>query len=95
MSFEDALGIVEDAVESLERGQLSLEASLAEYERGLKALRRCYGVLGEAQKRIEVLGGSPGSGEVIEWKPAQASPVLREAMQELDAELDGEPGSES
>ena len=90
-TFEEALATVEEAVEKLERGQLSLDASLAEYERGLKALRRCYGVLGEAQRRIEVLSGSLTNVEGAVWKPAQASTVLRDAVQALDAELGGGP----
>ena len=95
-SFEECLAILEETVEKLERGQLTLDASLAEYERGLKALRRCYGVLGEAQKRIEVLAESLGDAEgIASWRPAQTSSALRETMEALEAELDTEPDAGS
>ena len=53
--FEDALAKLEAIVKELERGELSLEASLARYEQGVSLARFCNGKLEEAEKRIEVL----------------------------------------
>lgn len=100
-SFEDAFGIVEKAVERLERGDLSLEESLAEYESGLKSLKRCYEILSRAQRRIEVLSGevggmvektsgpegNPGPGErTPDWKPGTSHPGLKEALEQVERE---------
>lgn len=73
-SFEKEFGVVEQAIELMERGELSLEECLGEYERGLHSLKNCYQILAEAQRRIEILEGQVGSvamgadGPV--WRPA-------------------------
>ena len=50
--FEDHLQQVEDAVKNLESGELGLEASLEKYESGMKALKQCYSILEQAEKKI-------------------------------------------
>jgi len=55
IKFEDALKKLEAVVNGLEGGNLSLEASLEQYEEGVKLVRLCQKKLGEARKRIEVL----------------------------------------
>ena len=54
-SFETYLSQVEDAVKSLEGGKLKLEESIEKYETGIKALRQCYGILDQAEKKIQLL----------------------------------------
>lgn len=54
-TFEDYLKQVEEVVKGLESGKLGLEESLEKYELGVKAIRKCYEILGEVEKRIEVL----------------------------------------
>ena len=53
--FEDALGRLEQIVDQLEGGGLSLEASLTVFEEGVGLARRCAQYLDEAEKRIELL----------------------------------------
>lgn len=53
--FEDHLRQVEDAVKSLEGGKLGLEESIEKYELGVKALRQCYAILEQAEKKIQLL----------------------------------------
>ncbi len=60
--FEDALARLEGIVKDLEKGELSLEGSLARYEQGIRLARFCSEKLEEAEKRIEVLQVSE-SGE--------------------------------
>jgi exodeoxyribonuclease VII small subunit len=55
IQFEECLAKLEKTVEELERGDLTLDQSLARYEDGVKALRQCYEVLRDAEKRVEVL----------------------------------------
>ncbi len=53
--FEAAIAELETVVKKLEDGDLSLEASLALYERGVQLSRFCHARLEEAERRIEVL----------------------------------------
>ena len=53
--FEEALKSVEEVVRSLESGKLGLEESLEKYEAGIAALRTCYKILEEAEKKIQIL----------------------------------------
>jgi exodeoxyribonuclease VII small subunit len=53
--FEDYLTQLEKIVAELEEGNLSLEESLNRYETGIKALKKCYEVLDNMEKKIEML----------------------------------------
>jgi exodeoxyribonuclease VII small subunit len=53
--FEAALGELEAIVKKLEEGDLTLENSLALYERGVELSRFCHARLADAEKRIEIL----------------------------------------
>jgi exodeoxyribonuclease VII small subunit len=53
--FEEALARLESLVQELERGDLSLESSLARYEQGVRLAKFCGDKLEEAEKRIEQL----------------------------------------
>jgi exodeoxyribonuclease VII small subunit len=53
--FEDALSRLESIVKDLEKGELSLESSLARYEQGIRLAKFCNEKLEEAEKRIEML----------------------------------------
>ena len=65
--FEAALSELESIVKRLEDGDLTLESSLALYERGVELSRFCHSRLEEAERRIEVLN------EHGALKPAPAS----------------------
>jgi exodeoxyribonuclease VII small subunit len=53
--FEDALGDLENVVEQLESGDLSLENSLATFEKGVRLVKFCNQKLTEVEKKIELL----------------------------------------
>ena len=53
--FEAALSELEGIVKKLEEGDLTLESSLALYERGVELSRFCHARLEDAEKRIEIL----------------------------------------
>ncbi len=55
LGFEAALERLEDLVEQLEGGELSLESSLEAFERGVALTRRCAEQLAQAERRIETL----------------------------------------
>jgi len=54
-TFEDALAELEKIIGDLETGELTLDESLERYERGIKALNACRKVLGEAERKIQLL----------------------------------------
>ena len=55
VSFEDALAELETLVEKMETGDLSLEESLAAFERGVKLTRHCQSALKAAELKVKVL----------------------------------------
>ena len=55
LSFEAALGRLEQVVDRLEQGDLELESSLAAFEEGVRLSGRCAGQLDAAKRRIEIL----------------------------------------
>jgi len=54
-TFEAALAELEKVVADMETGKLSLEESLAAYQRGVELLQNCRGRLEDAQQRVRVL----------------------------------------
>ena len=53
--FEASLQSLEDLVGQMETGEMSLEASLAAYERGVGLYRRCQDALEQAELRVRLL----------------------------------------
>jgi exodeoxyribonuclease VII small subunit len=53
--FESALEELEQVVEELESGELSLEDSLSAFEKGVGLVRFCNQKLTEVEKKIEML----------------------------------------
>src|SRR3954471_2055411 len=72
-SFEDALRELETILSEIEGGELGLEDSLAKYERGTFLIQHCRGVLGAAEKQIELLSKSPDGGLQSEPMSSQAA----------------------
>jgi len=54
-TFEDSLSALQGIVLELEEGAIGLEASLAQFERGIQLLRNCYAILEAAEARVELL----------------------------------------
>lgn len=55
LDFEKALGNLEQVVEAIESGNLTLEQALKQYEDGVRLIRLCQGKLTDAEKKIEIL----------------------------------------
>jgi len=54
-SFEEQLASLESIVEKLEKGDLALEDSLAQFEKGVKLTRDCQNLLDQAQQKVAIL----------------------------------------
>ncbi len=74
--FEASLNTLEQLVEQMERGELSLEQSLQCFEQGIKLTRECQKALSEAEQRVEILLG----------KDADARPEAFDEPDESNAE---------
>lgn len=59
LSFEDALRALEEVVRRLESGDVPLDESIAQYERGEALRRHCQARLDAAQARIEKIVAGP------------------------------------
>jgi exodeoxyribonuclease VII small subunit len=66
--FERSLDELEQLVQKMERGEMSLDESLAAYERGIALFRNCQGALEQAELRVRQLGDplDPDSGETFD-----------------------------
>lgn len=63
--FEQSLDALEQLVDQMERGEMSLEESLAAYERGVGLYRKCQTALEQAELRVRLLSDpqDPASAE--------------------------------
>ncbi len=57
LNLEKAMGDLEQIVEQLEGGDLSLEKSLAQFEKGVKLSRECQAALTNAEQKVQILMG--------------------------------------
>ncbi|CAM1638998.1 exodeoxyribonuclease VII small subunit [Bartonella apis] len=53
MSFEKALGALEEIVEKLERGDVALDETIRIYERGEALKKHCDKLLKEAENKVD------------------------------------------
>ena len=53
--FETSMQALEDLVGKMESGEMTLEESLAAYERGVGLYRRCQTALEQAELRVKLL----------------------------------------
>jgi exodeoxyribonuclease VII small subunit len=56
-NLEKAMGELEQIVEQLEEGELTLEKSLAQFEKGVKLSRECQQALTDAEQKVQILLG--------------------------------------
>jgi exodeoxyribonuclease VII small subunit len=72
MSFESCLDELEKVVKELEAGDLSLERSLALFERGMSLSDLCRKQLEEAETRVETLIRKEGKMTVEPFGPEKS-----------------------
>ena len=53
LSFEEAIKELTGIVGKIEQGEISLQDSLPQYERGMSLIKQCRTILQQAEKRIE------------------------------------------
>lgn len=66
LKFEEALERLEEIVEKLESGGLTLDESLEKFSEGVKLVKFCNKELNKAEKKIElVLREDDGFGDIV------------------------------
>jgi exodeoxyribonuclease VII small subunit len=78
LNFEKALGDLETTVDQLEKGGLSLNDSLALFEKGVKLARFLRDELDKAEKKVEILLKDEKGG-------LKAQPFRQEGGEDADA----------
>lgn len=62
--FEQSITDLEQIVKQLEKGELTLEESLKQFEKGIGLARKCQDVLNQAEQKIELLTASSSDPEL-------------------------------
>jgi exodeoxyribonuclease VII small subunit len=70
-NFEKNLGTLEKLVEALESGDLSLEQSLNQFEKGVKMTRECQAALEAAEQRVQMLVEQNGENKLVDFDETQ------------------------
>ena len=66
--FEEALEELERLVSSMEEGELSLEDSMAAFEKGIKLTRECQTALQKAEQKVQILLNESGETQAFDVK---------------------------
>ena len=53
LTFEQAIGQLKGIVDRIEQGEIPLQDSLEQYEKGMALIKHCRDILQTAEKRIE------------------------------------------
>ncbi|MFO7593735.1 MAG: exodeoxyribonuclease VII small subunit [Pseudomonadota bacterium] len=64
LDFEASLKELEELVEKMEQGDLSLEQSLKDFERGVALTRACQQALREAEQKVQILAAKSDTDEL-------------------------------
>lgn len=68
IDFEASLAELEELVERMEEGELSLEDSLKDFERGIELTRSCQQALKEAEQRVQMLVEKSGKEKLVPYE---------------------------
>jgi len=77
LSFEEAIKELTSIVEKIEQGEIPLQDSLAQYEKGMALIKHCRTILQTAEQRIEKISKEEKSED-----RSQKSDDGRETMDE-------------
>ena len=75
LSFEEAIKELTGIVSRIEQGEIALQDSLQQYEKGMGLIKHCRTILQEAEKRIE---------KISETKPEEESKAMEPQSQDAE-----------
>ena len=67
-TLEQSLAEITALVDKMEQGELTLEQSLQDFERGVTLVKHCQKLLKEAELRVEILSGQSSASELTPYK---------------------------
>ncbi len=72
LSFEESLKELEVTVRNLEGGELTLETSIAAFEKGMALARDCEKKLAEAKAKVEkIIADESGTEKTVPFEPQE------------------------
>ena len=66
--FEQALEELETLVERMEQGEVTLEDSLKDFERGVELTRACQQALKNAEQKVQILMEKEGEATLVPFE---------------------------
>lgn len=69
LSFEGSLEELENLVETLEKGELTLEDTLKSFERGVELTRHCQDALKTVEQKVRILTENTSESELDDFTP--------------------------
>lgn len=81
-SFEELLAEAEGLAEKMEEGGLSLEDSIAAYEKGVDNLRKCAALLRSAEEKVKTLVEEQGGFRLDDFGPTGDPDLYGEEIDE-------------
>ncbi|MFT3741374.1 MAG: exodeoxyribonuclease VII small subunit [Gammaproteobacteria bacterium] len=70
-NFETKLNELNKLVETIEKGGISLEQSLRDFERGIGLIRECQEALNSAEQKVQILLGQEQNAPLTDFVAAQ------------------------
>jgi exodeoxyribonuclease VII small subunit len=67
-SFEDSIKELENIVERLEQGDLSLEEALTHFERGVSLTKTSQQALHNAEQKVKILLQNKDEESLVDWQ---------------------------
>lgn len=68
IDFEKTMQELEKLVERMEKGDLSLEESLRDFERGVELTRLCQSALRDAEQKVQMLMKNAGKDMLVDFE---------------------------
>jgi exodeoxyribonuclease VII small subunit len=66
LNFEDSIKQLKEIVERIEQGEIPLQDSLDQYEKGMTLIKHCRTILQKAEERIEKISKEEAAGQAGE-----------------------------
>lgn len=73
LDFESAIKELESLVEQMEQGDITLEQSLENFERGIELTRSCQTALQEAEQKVQILTRQQGEETIADFQDSASS----------------------
>ena len=83
LQFEEAIESLTVIVNNIDSGETNLQASLEQYERGMKLINHCRDILQAAEKRIEKIAAASKDAEVDSDGPEDEDTKIENADEGL------------